>query len=125
MTSSEGKFLLRKLIEREKVKIRFLITTLLIIFLSSFLTGCRSARFKVHPLCSISFKFQEITCRCYDLNIMSTVNPKKCGLDLDDGQTAWIIPWEEMEGLAGFYLDAWSTDIIPTAKYLIKRKGRH
>ena len=124
MTKNEEKFLLKRLIEREKVKIKFLIITVLVIFSSSFLTGCRSARFKPHPLCNISFEFQEITCRCYDLNQMTTIHPKKCGVELDEGQTAWLEPWEKMDGLAGFYIDAWATDIIPTAKYLLKRKGR-
>lgn len=79
----------------------------------------RRATIDYLPLCDISFKFNRCRCRCFNLNNYSTVKPALCGEDFIEGN----YELEYCEGIAGFYVEDWATEVKPNVKRLIRIRG--
>ena len=92
---------------------RILLSTILLS--TMFLSSCLSC-WKVKPKlsCDVSFKFDRCRCRCLDIYNQKTTDPKEC--DLDWAEDTRNFPLEQCEGIAGFYLEDITKEIIPQAR---------
>lgn len=90
------------------------VKTIMILLLMICLISCNAPQIKPVVMCDISFQFNRCRCRCYNINELKTVNPKDCGLDIDVPN--WNRRLEACEGISGFFVEDWGTEIIPKAK---------
>jgi len=80
------------------------------------------AKFNAAPICDISFKFERCRCRCFSLSDYQILPDRQC--DNAEGEfQSGNFPLKECEGISGFRVSNWASDIQPKTKKLIQLRN--
>jgi hypothetical protein len=96
--------------------IMMLLTLLLTSCVNRALVCNQIKKSEIKPLvtCDLSFKFNRCRCRCFSLTKYAIIDDKYCGQSFisDD------YPVDKCEGLQGFFVEDWATNVRPKQKKL-------